>query len=38
MGRLVAPAEVAACVLWLASNEAASVTGNAVPVAAGEIL
>lgn len=35
-GRLVKPAEVAAAVLWLASDDAASVNGIALPVAGGE--
>ncbi|MBL8837302.1 MAG: SDR family oxidoreductase [Alphaproteobacteria bacterium] len=37
MGRLVAPAEVAAAVAFLCLPEAASVTGAALPVAGGEI-
>ncbi len=37
MGRLIKPEEVAACVAWLAHDEAASVTGAAIPIAAGEI-
>lgn len=36
-GRLIRPEEVAACVAWLARNEAASVTGAAIPIAGGEI-
>lgn len=36
-GRLVKPAEVAAAVLWLASDEAAAVNGIALPVAGGEV-
>ena len=34
--RLVAPAEVAAAALWLASPEAASVTGQAIAIDGGE--
>lgn len=37
-GRLVAPEEVAHAVLWLASPEAASITGQAVAVAGGEVM
>jgi NAD(P)-dependent dehydrogenase (short-subunit alcohol dehydrogenase family) len=36
-GRLVKPAEVAAAVLWLASEEAAAVNGIALPIAGGEV-
>jgi NAD(P)-dependent dehydrogenase (short-subunit alcohol dehydrogenase family) len=36
-GRLVKPGEVAAAVLWLASDEAAAVNGIALPIAGGEI-
>ena len=36
-GRLVKPAEVAAAVLFLASEEAAAVNGIALPVAGGEV-
>lgn len=36
-GRLVKPGEVAAAVLWLASDEAAAVNGIALPVAGGEV-
>jgi NAD(P)-dependent dehydrogenase (short-subunit alcohol dehydrogenase family) len=36
-GRLVRPAEVAAAVLWLASDDAAAVNGIALPVAGGEV-
>jgi NAD(P)-dependent dehydrogenase (short-subunit alcohol dehydrogenase family) len=36
-GRLVRPDEVAAAVLWLASDEAAAVNGIALPVAGGEV-
>lgn len=36
-GRLVKPDEVAAAVLWLASDEAAAVNGIALPVAGGEV-
>jgi NAD(P)-dependent dehydrogenase (short-subunit alcohol dehydrogenase family) len=35
-GRLVRPEEVAAAVLWLASDEASAVNGIALPVAGGE--
>ncbi len=37
-GRLVAPDEVAHTVLWLASEKAAAITGQAIAVAGGEIL
>jgi 3-hydroxybutyrate dehydrogenase len=37
IGRLVRPQEVASAVLWLVSDEAAAVTGLALPVAGGEI-
>ena len=37
IGRLIRPEEVAHAVLWLASDEAAAVTGLALPVAGGEI-
>lgn len=37
-GRLVAPQEVADTVLWLASEGATAITGQAIPVAGGEIL
>ena len=37
IGRLIRPEEVAAAVLWLVSDAAASVTGIALPVAGGEI-
>jgi 3-hydroxybutyrate dehydrogenase len=37
IGRLIKPEEVAHAVLWLASNEAAAVTGLALPVSGGEI-
>jgi NAD(P)-dependent dehydrogenase (short-subunit alcohol dehydrogenase family) len=36
-GRLVRPEEVAAAVLWLASDEAAAINGIALPVAGGEV-
>lgn len=36
-GRFIDPAEVAACVLWLCSREAAGITGQAIPIAGGEI-
>jgi len=36
-GRLVMPAEVAAAVLWLASDEAAAVNGITLPIAGGEV-
>lgn len=36
-GRLIAPAEVAATVLWLCQPEARSVTGQAIAVAGGEV-
>lgn len=36
-GRLVKPGEVAAAVLWLASDEAAAVNGIALPIAGGEV-
>ncbi len=36
-GRLVRPDEVAAAVLWLASDEAGAVNGIALPVAGGEV-
>jgi NAD(P)-dependent dehydrogenase (short-subunit alcohol dehydrogenase family) len=35
-GRLVRPDEVAAAVLWLATDEAAAVNGVALPIAGGE--
>ncbi len=37
-GRLVRPDEVAAAVVWLARPESAAITGQAIPVANGEIL
>lgn len=37
MGRLIKPEEVASCVAWLARDESATVTGAAIPVAAGEV-
>jgi 3-hydroxybutyrate dehydrogenase len=36
-GRLVRPEEVAAAVLWLASEESAAVNGIALPIAGGEV-
>ena len=36
-GRLVTPAEVAAAVTWLCSEEAAAVNGIALPIAGGEV-
>ncbi len=36
-GRLVRPEEIATAVLWLASDEAAAVTGIALPIAGGEV-
>jgi 3-hydroxybutyrate dehydrogenase len=36
-GRLVKPEEVAAAVLWLASDDAAAVNGIALPIAGGEV-
>jgi len=38
MGRLVKPEEVAAAVAWLASPEAAAVTGQSIVVACGELI
>ena len=37
MGRLVTPDEVAAAVGWLCRPEAASITGQALAVAGGEV-
>lgn len=37
-GRLIAPDEVAATVLWLAADAARSVTGQAIVVAGGEVM
>jgi NAD(P)-dependent dehydrogenase (short-subunit alcohol dehydrogenase family) len=37
-GRLVQPAEVAQTVLWLALNESAAITGQAIAVAGGEVM
>jgi NAD(P)-dependent dehydrogenase (short-subunit alcohol dehydrogenase family) len=37
MGRLIAPEEVAAAVLYLVGEHAAGVTGTALPVAGGEV-
>jgi NAD(P)-dependent dehydrogenase (short-subunit alcohol dehydrogenase family) len=36
-GRLIAPQEVAAAVVWLASDEARAVNGIALPIASGEV-
>ncbi|MEM9434833.1 MAG: SDR family oxidoreductase [Pseudomonadota bacterium] len=36
-GRLIAPQEVAECALWLCQNGAASVTGQALQIAGGEV-
>jgi NAD(P)-dependent dehydrogenase (short-subunit alcohol dehydrogenase family) len=38
MGRLVRPEEVAAAVAWLASPDAAAVTGQSIVIAGGEIV
>jgi NAD(P)-dependent dehydrogenase (short-subunit alcohol dehydrogenase family) len=37
-GRLVSPQEVADAVLWLVSEGAAAITGQAIPVAGGEVM
>ena len=37
IGRLIKPEEVAAAVLWLCSNEAAAITGQAIAVSGGEV-
>ncbi len=37
-GRLIEPDEVAAAVSWLVSDEAASITGQAIAVAGGEVM
>jgi NAD(P)-dependent dehydrogenase (short-subunit alcohol dehydrogenase family) len=37
-GRLIAPEEVASAVAWLALPEQAAVTGQAIPVAGGEVM
>lgn len=37
-GRLIAPAEVAHAVSWLASPDSHSITGQAIPVAGGEVM
>jgi NAD(P)-dependent dehydrogenase (short-subunit alcohol dehydrogenase family) len=37
-GRLVDPQEIAAAALWLASGAAQSITGQALPVAGGEVM
>lgn len=36
--RLIAPAEVASAVSWLCQNENASITGQALPIAGGEVM
>lgn len=38
MGRLIAPEEVAAAVLWLISDAASAVTGQAIAIAGGEVM
>lgn len=38
MGRMIEPAEVASAVLWLALPASGAVTGQAIPVAGGEVL
>lgn len=37
-GRLIDPAEVAATVLWLISDQARSITGQAIAIAGGEVM
>ena len=37
-GRFIQPSEVAATVAWLVSDEARSITGQAIPVAGGEVM
>lgn len=37
IGRLIRPEEVASAVLWLCGDDAAAVTGQAIPVAGGEV-
>ena len=37
-GRLIQPGEVAATVLWLCSEGAGSVTGQAISVSGGEVM
>lgn len=37
-GKLVTPEEVADCVCWLVSDGAGAITGQAIPVAGGEVL
>lgn len=37
-GRLVTPQEVADTVLWLASEKSSAITGQAIPVAGGEVM
>lgn len=36
--RLITPAEVAAAVVWLCESSSASVTGQAIPIAGGEVM
>ncbi|HEX6038585.1 SDR family NAD(P)-dependent oxidoreductase [Longimicrobium sp.] len=38
IGRLIRPEEVASAVLWLCSDDAASVTGQSIAVAGGEVM
>ena len=38
IGRLIRPEEVASAVAWLCSDDAAAVTGQAIPVAGGEVM
>ena len=38
IGRLIRPGEVASVVAWLCSPEAAAITGQAIPVAGGEVM
>ena len=37
-GRFVQPEEVASTVLWLCARESASITGQAIPIAGGEVM
>ena len=37
-GRFVQPEEVASAVLWLCARESASITGQAIPIAGGEVM